>query len=341
MRKATLLIGALVAVWLLEGCHASRQAPDVSGIPMTVHIQRFDREFAGLDTLAMQPSLEALGRRYPAFLPVYLEDIMNFGAYPDSSLRFFKEISAFLNGRDIRLLNDTVQAHFPDMGAVETGLQDGFRYMQYYFPSFRPPRVVTFVSGLANYGAITVDSVLGIGLDMFLGKDFLPYTRVVDPYPAYMLHRFSPPFIVPDCLKVLQQQLFPLPQQGTLLDEMVAYGKQLYFLDRVMPHTPDSLKIGYTEAQLAWCRDNEEFIWQYLVQNNLLYVRDQQRILHYIGPGPSTRGMPAAAPGDIGSWIGWQIVRTYMKDHPALTLAELMKGPGGQQLLSASGYHPH
>lgn len=341
MFKGYFLPFIFLALLALGGCHSVPKAPDVSDIPMTVNIRRFDREFAMLDTTMMQASLRKLDIRYPSFLPVYLEDIMNFGPFPDSSAAFGSEISAFLNGRDIKLLNDSVQAHFPDMSTIESGLKQGFRYMKYYFPAFQPPSVVTFISGLANYGAITVDSVLGIGLDMFLGKDFLPYTKVVDPYPSYILHQFTPAFIVPDCLKVLEQQMFPMPSGGTLLDEMIAHGKQLYFLDRIMPHAPDSLKIGYTEAQLVWCQKNEQFIWQYMVQNNLLYIHDQQRIMHYIGPGPSTQGMPSAAPGDLGSWIGWQIVRKYVEVNPGITLAELMKISGGQELLTGSGYSPH
>lgn len=341
MNRKYFLCLALIGAVLLASCHTATRVPDVSGIPMTVTIQRFDRAFANLDTTRMQHSLSQLHARYPDFLPVYLEDVMNFGAYPDSTLRYGQEISAFLNGKDIRLLNDTIAAHFPDMGATEASLKDGFRYIKYYFPDFRPPKVVTFISGLANYGAITVGPVLGIGLDMFLGADFLPYTKVADPYPGYMLHQFSPAYIVPDCLKVLEQQMFPLPQGGTLLDEMIAHGKQLYFLDKVMPHTADSLKIGFTAAQLSWCDDNEQFVWQYLVQNDLLYIHDQQRIMHYVGPGPSTQGMPGAAPGDIGSWIGWQIVRQYMKAQPGTTLADLMQLASAQQLLTESGYHPH
>lgn len=334
--------GAGLILVALAACHpGKKEAPDVSGISISVHIHRFDRDFMGIDTNRVGAGLSGLYREYPGFLGVYLEHIMNFGAYPDTGGRIAGEVRAYLTGRDIRLLQDTVNAHFPELTGIRAGLRQGFRYLKYYFPGFRPPRVVTFVSGLANYGAVTVDSVLGIGLDMFLGPGFVPYTKVADPYPTYMLHQFSPEYIIPDCFKVLQQQLYPPPQGGTLLDQMIAYGKQLYFLDRILPGVPDSLKIGYTGTQLAWCRDNEQYIWQYLVQNDLLYLHEQQQIMHYIGPGPSTQGMPPAAPGNIGSWIGWQIVRRYMGKKPGTTLRALMEDNHAQRLLATSGYSPH
>jgi hypothetical protein len=336
-RKIPLLFVFMVA---LSACHSGRKAPDVSHIPMQVDLRRFDTAWMALDTADVLRGLAALHERYPVFLPVYLEDILNYGPYSDTSRALAAEVRAFVSARDVRLLQDTVEAHFPDLKGVREELRQGFRYIKYYIPSFRPPRVVTFISGLANYGAVTADSVLGIGLDMFLGKDFVPYTKVSDPYPSYMLYRFSPAFIAADCFKVIEQQLFPVPQAGTLLDLMVAYGRQLYFLDQVMPGAPDSVKIGYTAAQLRWCHDNEQYIWQYLVQNNLLYIHDMQRIMHYIGPGPSTRGMPEVSPGDIGSWVGWQIVRRYMDTHPSETLGGLMRLPA-QEVLSGAHYNPH
>ena len=38
---------------------------------------------------------------------------------------------------------------------------------------------------------------------------------------------------------------------------MVEAGKRLYLLDRFMPETADTLKTGYTKAQLKGCYENE------------------------------------------------------------------------------------
>lgn len=345
MSKKYLLFVAIVFIIISNvSCNiGDHRAPDVSGISMQVNIVRFDTAFMSLDTSHVLKGLSQLNKKYPAFLPVYLNQIMNFGEWSDTNKTLAKDVQALITGKDIRLLQDTVNAHFnaKEIHHIESQLEEGFRYIKYYFPDFYPPRVVTFISGLANYGAVTVDTVLGIGLDMFLGKDFLPYRQVANPYPGYMLRQFSPAFIPADCFKVLQQQMFPLPDKGKLLDLMIAYGKQLYFLDKVMPQAPDSVKIGYTQKQLQWCKENEQYIWQYFVQNNLLYEGDMQKIMHYIGPAPSTRGMPSAAPGNIGSWIGWQIVRKYMEEQDETTLLQLMRSENAQQILSEAHYRPH
>lgn len=318
-----------------------RPVPDVSHISVPpVMIDRFDQALTALDTAHLHQALAQLYQQYPAFMPVYFEQIMNYGPYSDTNHLLFEEVRAMLHSKDIHGLQDTINKHFPDLSWLSRELRQGFRYLKYYFPSYHIPKVVTFYSGLNNFGAVTVDTVLGIGLDMFLGENYPFYLQVSDPYPQYMLHQFAPEYIVPDCFKVIEQQMYPPAQEGTLLDMMVQAGKQLYFLDVILPDAPDSVKIGFTQKQLDWCRKNERLIWQYFIQNNLLYVRDMQQILHYVGPGPNTQGMPGEAPGNIGSWVGWQIVRKYMDDHPDVSLPQLMQMRDAQQLLTDARYRP-
>ena len=59
---------------------------------------------------------------------------------------------------------------------------------------------------------------------------------------------------------------------------MVDKGKRLYILDKLLPQTPDSLKIGYTANQLKGADKNEGLIWNFFVENNLLYETDGQKI---------------------------------------------------------------
>ncbi|MGH2645505.1 MAG: hypothetical protein ACRDE2_16255, partial [Chitinophagaceae bacterium] len=179
VRKITFYSISL-CVFVLASCHSSRQKPpDVSHIQIApVQIQRFDREFMQIDSNHVLQSLSQMNGKYPVFMPVYLESIMNFGHFSDTSVILKAEVRSFITAVDVQRLQDTIDKHFPSLTKYEKELQQGFRYIKYYFPSFKPPKIITFESGLANYGAITADSVLGIGLDMFLGSGFVPYTKV-------------------------------------------------------------------------------------------------------------------------------------------------------------------
>jgi hypothetical protein len=55
--------------------------------------------------------------------------------------------------------------------------------------------------------------------------------------------------------------------------------------------------------------------------------------------GPFTPGFPRESPPNLGSFMGYQIVCTYMKKHAQTSLPGLMKmNPG--QIFKAAGYKP-
>lgn len=340
INKYTLLISCVAALLGTAACNSGNKAPDVSHIAMNVSLSRFDSALFTIDTNNIQPGLAKLHEAYPVFLPLYITDILNLGAYSDSNAAVQQQLHLFLTTPDFRQLEKAVSAKYGSHSTLKPELEQCFRYIKYYIPSFRPPRVVTFISGIANYGAITVDSILGIGLDMYMGEDFPPYAQIPD-YPDYMVHRFAPQYITTNCMQVIQQQLYPPARKnGNLLEQMMEGGKQQYFLDKVLPETPDTIKLGYTKSQLDWCRENERMIWQFFVQNNLVYSSDWQQINHFIGDGPSTQGMPEGAPGKIANFVGWQIIKKYMSEHKDVTLQQLMESKEVTEIFKASKYRP-
>jgi len=46
------------------------------------------------------------------------------------------------------------------------------------------------------------------------------------------------------------------------------------------------------------------------------------------------------SPGEVGNWMGWQIVKSYMNRHPETTLQELVALDDMQEILSKSRYKP-
>lgn len=338
--KYFLLAGCFTALMAVNSCKPGKKAPDVGHIPMSVSIQRFDSALFSLDTNNLQPGIPPLHASYPMFLPVYISEIMNMGAFSDSSREIQQQLRLFLTNPDFRQLETAVAEKYKDLLPLQTQLTQAFRYTKYYIPSFRTPKVVTFISGIANYGAITIDTVLGIGLDMYMGEDFPPYARIPD-YPDYMIHRFAPEYITTNCMQVLQQQLYPASRNsGGLLEQIIEAGKQQYFLAKVLPETPDTIRFGYTKDQLQWCRENEKMVWQFFIQNNLLYSTDWQQINHFMTDAPSTQGMPEGAPGKIGYFVGYQIVNKYMAQHTDVTVQQLMESKNLLDIFKAAKYRP-
>ena len=121
---------------------------------------------------------------------------------------------------------------------------------------------------------------------------------------------------------------------------MIHQGKLMYFVDAMLPEMHDSLKIGYTKLQLDWCKKNEAQMWSQLIEYKMLYSNKRMDIIRYINASPTTSGFPLESPGRTGVWIGWQVVRQYMKKFPEKTLADLMQNSNYQQILNDSKYFP-
>lgn len=307
---------------------------------MDVHIQRFDQDLYKLDTNNIQPALQQLEAAYPVFLPAYVEHIMNFGPYSDSSKMIQLQTRMLVSNSDFRVLQDSINAQFPKLDALEKDLNQSFRYIKYYIPSFHAPKVVSFSSVISNYGAVTIDSVLGIGLDMYLGKDFPIYSMLPD-YPAYMIRKFSKEYITTNAIQAIVQNMYPGAEPSDkLVVQLVNAGKYQYFLEQVLPDVADTVRLGYTGEQLDFCMESEQMVWQFFVQQNLLYKADWQDNMHFMNDGPSTQGMPEGSPGRIGSFVGWRIVKKYMESHKEITLQQLMENKNAMQIFSQSKYRP-
>ena len=150
-----------------------------------------------------------------------------------------------------------------------------------------------------------------------------------------------PEKILSDVVYVWAMSEFEIsPQATNLLDHMIHEGKLMYFSQAMMPDEPDTLIAGYSNEQLKWCRANEGAMWTYLVENKMLYSSKQMDIVRFINDGPRTSSFSEESPGRVGAWLGWQIVRKYMKKNPEVTLPQLIYETDYQSILNRSAYQP-
>lgn len=343
-KKIQFICCLILTTAALYSCGNSEKVPDVSNIRISIASQRLDYDLAGLDTNNLQPGLQALKAKYPDFLDFYLDTLMGFGIrgnYADTSKPVAMGLRLFLTHKDYRGLFDTVLKHYPDTKEIDKELTDGFTFMKYYYPNYKLPKIIYLVSGLNNWGAFTYESsIIGIGLDMFLGGSY-PFYRSVG-LPDYMDKHLTPAYIPVAVFRSVYEDMHPFVMENkTLLDMIVQRGKEQYFLQRVLPKTADTTLLGYSKFQLDWCQKNESEVYNYFIQKNLFYERDWQKILRYVNDGPTSTGMPAESPGNIGTWVGLQIVNAYMEQHPEATMQQMLAQPlDAQRFLEESKYKP-
>lgn len=295
-------------------------------IPITIH--RYEKELFTLDPAQLKTALDKIANEFRFFLGNNYADTVNQ-----------IQLYTFITDKRIREVYHETTKKYPTLTPIEEDLAQAFKYYTYYFPTNKIPKVYSYVSDLYyEKPIIYADSVLIIALDMYLGKTFPMYAML--GLPQYKTALFDQPYLAKDCFVAIYQGITPPSNPKTLLDYCIEEGKKYYFLEAMFPHMQDSITIGYTTNQLNWCQENNYNIWSFLVEKQLLFKTDKQIITKFINDAPFTTGFEEASPGRIGAWVGWQIVRAYMKENPTISMSALIHETNAQQILTLSGYKP-
>lgn len=327
------------SIIILFGCK-QRERVDLSQIELDIRIERFEQALDSLTAANIPEKNEQWKRQYGAFYYDYMRFMLEAGD-PDDSAAITGVLSEVIQTPDYTALSRALQKAYPDMNEQELRLTDAFKHILYYFPDTEVPRFISYLSGFGVQTPIGEDYI-GIGLDMFLGADSEFYPALRGSIPFYISRRFTPENIVPRVVEAYaREELFPYPDvESHLLDQMVHHGKILYFMDQVLPDVADSLKIGYTTAQMEWARNYERDIWAWFLSEELLYDYDFHRTQKHLGEAPFTPelGEQNESAPKLGLFLGWNIVRQYMARNPEVSLPELMAMDDGQAILDGSRY---
>ena len=98
--------------------------------------------------------------------------------------------------------------------------------------------------------------------------------------------------------------------------------------------------MSYTEQNIKWLDNNEENIWNAVIQEEMLYQSDHMKIKNMIDNAPFTQAFGNDSPSKVGIWLGWRIVKSYMKENPEVTIQELMLNKDYIGILNESNYKP-
>ncbi len=315
-----LILSCLVLVSLFVTCQNKNTLDvDVSKIPVQVRILRFDLDFYG------QPSskLAEIKQKYPFMFPPQVPDSIWAKKMQDSLLL------------DLKTQVDSV---FTDMNSYKQAITDVYKHIKYYLKKFKEPKIITLYSDW-NYlkKSVYVDSLQLVSLDNFLGTN----NRIYKGIPLYIKQNMNPENLpVAMAESIVETQVAP-SNNKTFLAKMINYGKKLYLIDAYMPVTPDSLKIGYSSEKMQWARDNEEGVWQYFIDRELLYSSEQKLDMRFLNLAPYSKfysEQDLHSPGYIGRYIGWQIVRSFMKKNK-VSLQKMIRLPE-EEIFKKSKYKP-
>ncbi len=320
--------------FFFSSCKKDEPIPDVRNVKVDLQVVRFDSLLYHIDSAKVPAFYQDFTTNHHDFLEGYIHVMVSPGVKVTDTIDFLLA----MKNPGLRKLYDTTQMIIGDFSKERKELKQAFKYVKYYFPNQPTPTYYTYISQFGVGGFTYGESVLGTSLDYHLGKDFPYYDPMI--FPNYIKRWMDAEHIVPDAMRVYANDLVGDVQGEQFLDYIISNGKVLYLLDHFLPTTPDSIFLNFTAAQTQWCKDNEFNMWSHFVHEDLLYSTKQKDFRKLINPSPTSSGMPAEAPGRTGNYMGWQIIKAYMKRHPKTTFPELMALKDSKKILQESKFKP-
>jgi gliding motility-associated lipoprotein GldB len=306
--------------FILIGCGNDKKVKEeVQNINVDVKVLRFDRDFAEAGPL----DIPGLKNTYPYLFPAQYSDSVWEAKLTDTL--------------QVELLYEVGEA-FPNFNKETQDLELFFKHVKYYFPNISIPTVVTITSDVDyNNRVILADSLLIIGLDNYLGQDHKFYGGI-QKYISFGLGR---DYLVSDVAATFAKKVNPFPKDRAFLSQLIYYGKELYLKDKLLPLETDANKIGYSQEELDWAKVNEEMIWRYFIERELLYSTDTKLGIRFLDQAPFSKfqlELDNESPGRIGRFVGWEIVRSFMENND-VSLQQLLSLPA-EEVFKRSRYKP-
>lgn len=335
MLKRFSIVFAILSFFLLltlESCSDTKNHIDLEAIQLKLEIKRFEKDLFQGDI--EKENLKKLNAEYPFFFDFFCSEVIPLKATDTSE--FIRNLNHFSSDSSVRRTYEDVLKNFEDFSAEKQSLTNAFKRYKFYFPEKIIPQFFTMVSAF-NYGIMVFDSLIVVGLDMYLGQEYPMYSQL--QFPKYKRAKMVKSQLSQDVLFGWVSTEFEAPERGsTFLENIIYQGKLLYAMSVLFPEAVDSSLMNFSLNQMQWCSDNELSIWAFFVKEELLYSKDYGHINRFINEAPFTSTFGQESAPRTGTYIGWQIVKNYMKND--ISLNELMHEKDAVKILTKSKYKP-
>lgn len=312
----------------------STQANDVEHIT----IKRFEQDLVPIDTVQItETHFSNLAKKYNEFYFGFCENTL--GILPETKDPYYAQaLTGFVKYPSIQMLKHEIDSIYPNLNELEDGISVAMARYKTEFPKAKAPQFVSYLSEFTE-AHCAYDSIIGIGLDMYLGKDY-PYYPA--EFPDFMRKKMTKDYILTNTLKAMAISNFDTQlKDKRFLAYMLFEGKVRYFVKKLMPELADTLVFGYTKSQMDWCNESEGQIWGFIIDKKLLYNKNPNDYMRLLTDAPftSAEGVPQESAPMLGVYCGYKIIENYV-DKTGASLEEIMNNNNWDEILKESAYRP-
>ena len=279
-------------------------------------IDRFEKKFFNIKP----DSLKILINQYPYLFPSSFsyEEWLNI---KNDSIR-----KIIFNETQVEFKNDYLRK---DISKLYYRLSD-------QFSNFNSPKIITINNGMDfQYKLIDIDSLVLLSLDCYLDNDEL-YKAI----PDYISQKMNKNYLIRDLAEKLISRYVNYPTNRQFLDKIIYYGK-VYNLMINNLDFGEANALYYNEKEILWAKDNEKEVWKFFIENEILFNTSNILVERFINFGPYSKfgiSIDYESSPMIGKWIGYKIVKSYLKSNNK-TIEEILN-MNEYELYLNSNYKP-
>ncbi len=338
--KKNILSAVVIGIVFLASCkNNNRFDVDVSDINVEIKTKHFEKDLFKFNIDSADVYVKSYRQKYGEFFKLFNYQVTEIGSSEDNT--YPENLDMFVRYWKTEHIPELLDSVFPNFETEQVPeIKKAFQHYKYYFPEDTVPDIYTFFSSF-SYSVVTLDGVVGLALDKYLGKKyFYLYDRV--GWSMYQKRRMIKPMIPVDIMRAVAVADYPYDDTDgdNLLKSMIYEGKIQYYLNCMLPDVADTLKWRYTARQLDWAERYENKIWSYIAEQKLLFSSKQSEIRKMTGDGPYTSAFTDVSAPRAGSFIGYKIVEKYMKNNENLSLKDLMEETDERKILAGAKYNP-
>ena len=317
---------SLFLILLLSGCTSNPLDISIDGIKSDIEFVNVDEGLFYSDSVWLIKNHQNYKKEIKDIYDYEIGHCLQIGNVNDSV--FYTSLMAFRNDTSIQKLEGYIQKEFKSKAEIELKIKDGFSHLKYHFPKGKQPQKIVYLNALFNSGVFCTEKEIGIGLERFLGeKNEIVQQLNPQYYFDWMKSAMDKKYIERDVLAGWISTHYVDDVNGALAEYIVRAGKIMYLTEAAFPDENPELILRYSKEDYDWALKNEYAFWKYLVDENLLFKKDERTTMNMINEGPFTPGLPDQdSPDRLGQFIGWRMIHSYMEQND-ITLEELLKLP--------------
>ena len=315
--------GALVLTILLFSCNRDPLQNDSSKIKLQISYYNMDSVFV----FAKGAELENWNLYFKMEIPDAYSYELGRGLRleTDDDSTILTNINTFSQDSFMMKFEKEIQKKFPNLMDQHKAIVLGLRNLKFHFPKMHVPKAIVFANSVFQSSAFATQDELMIGIERYLGKD----NEMIQQLPPQVFYEWikegmEERYLERDALSNWIMTHLVDMKEGNLAENMINWGKILYFTEAAYPDLPEDVIVRYTPEDLKWAEENEPSLWIYLKKQKMLFRTDQDESINMLASGPFTPGLPEKGPDRLGQYLGWKMVRNYMNNND-ITLPELLK----------------